>query len=124
MIWLQKHNLNCHLRVMQMTNNYDLDEDILNMSRDELLDEVADRIQAIRELMKIHRVEERMLKQENQVLQDALNRGVSVMDHATKRMQEYEVLMKQSTKTILMWRTNCYLLTAILVIVAIVLMIR
>ncbi|MFB5706613.1 hypothetical protein [Acinetobacter radioresistens] len=107
-----------------MTNNYDLDEDILNMSRDELLDEVADRIQAIRELMKIHRVEERMLKQENQVLQDALNRGVSVMDHATKRMQEYEVLMKQSTKTILMWRTNCYLLTAILVIVAIVLMIR
>lgn len=107
-----------------MTDNYDLDEDILNMTRDELLEEVADRIQAIRELMKLHRMEERMLKQENQMLQDTLSRGASAMDHAAKRMQEYEILMKQSTKTILMWRTNCYLLTAILVIVSIVLMVK
>ena len=49
--------------------SHDLDESILKMTRDELLEEVADRIQCMRELMMLHRKEERLLKQDIKMLE-------------------------------------------------------
>lgn len=93
-----------------MNNNFDLDERILAMTREELHEEVADQIQCIRELMSLHRKEELILRQKNETLREALDRMTTNCNN--------------STKIISVWRTSCYFLTVILVMVAISLTIK
>ena len=104
--------------------DFELSEDILSMSRDELLEDIKYRILADREMILLHAKERRILEQEKLEMITLLQRGDAAMARAMDKMREYDALIMRGTKTILMWRTNCYLLTAILVIVAIVLMIR
>lgn len=104
--------------------DFELSEDILSMSRDELLEDIKYRILADREMILLHAKERRILEQEKLEMITLLQRGDAAMARAMDKMREYDALIKQGTKTILMWRTNCYLLTAILVIVAIVLMVK
>lgn len=104
--------------------DFELSKDILSMSRDELLEDIKYRILADHEMILLHAKERRILEQEKLEMITLLQRGDAAMSHAMDKMREYDALIKRGTKTILMWRTNCYLLTAILVIVAIVLMIR
>ncbi len=104
--------------------DFELSKDILSMSRDELLEDIKYRILADREMILLHAKERRILEQEKLEMITLLQRGDAAMARAMDKMREYDVLIKRGTKTILMWRTNCYLLTAILVIVAIVLMIK
>ncbi|WP_180035599.1 MULTISPECIES: hypothetical protein [unclassified Acinetobacter] len=93
-----------------MSNDFDLDKSILVMTREELLEEVADRIQCTKELMLLHRKEELMLRQENKVLQDALSRIATSL--------------KDSTKTISVWKNTSYLLTVILIVLAATILIK
>lgn len=104
--------------------DFELSEDILSMSRDELLEDIKYRILADHEMLLLHAKERRILEQEKVEMIALLQRGDAAMARATDKMREYDALIKQSTKTILMWRTNCYLLTALLVIVSIVLMVK
>lgn len=104
--------------------DFELDEEFHQMTREELLEDIKYRILADHEMIILHAREKRILEQEKLDMIMLLQKGDEAMFYATKRMQEYDALIKRGTKTILMWRTNCYLLTAILVIVAIVLMIR
>lgn len=104
--------------------DFELSEDILSMSRDELLEDIKYRILADHEMILLHAEERRILEQEKLEMITLLQRGDAAMARAMDKMREYDALIKRGTKTILMWRTNCYLLTAILVIVAIVLMIK
>lgn len=104
--------------------DFELDEEFHRMTREELLEDIKYRILADREMIILHARERRILEQEKLDMIMLLQKGDEAMFYATERMQEYDALIKRGTKTILMWRTNCYLLTAILVIVAIVLMIR
>lgn len=104
--------------------DFELSEDVLSMSRDELLEDIKYRILADREMILLHAKERRILEQEKLEMITLLQRGDAAMVRAMDKMREYDALIKRGTKTILMWRTNCYLLTAILVIVAIVLMIK
>ncbi|MEK5787663.1 hypothetical protein V3528_07650 [Acinetobacter johnsonii] len=104
--------------------DFELSEDILSMSRDELLEDIKYRILADREMILLHAKERRILEQEKLQMITLLQRGDAAMARTMDKMREYDALIKRGTKTILMWRTNCYLLTAILVIVAIVLMIK
>ena len=96
--------------------DFELSEDILSMSRDELLEDIKYRILADREMILLHAKERRILEQEKLEMITLLQRGDAAMARAMDKMR--------GTKTILMWRTNCYLLAAILIIVAIVLMIK
>ncbi|NGP41033.1 hypothetical protein G4V72_04680 [Acinetobacter sp. GC2] len=104
--------------------DFELSEDILSMSRDELLEDIKYRILADREMILLHAKERRILEQEKLEMITLLQRGDAAMARAMDKMREYDALIKRGTKTILMWRTNCYLLAAILIIVAIVLMIK
>ncbi|MDR6628376.1 uncharacterized protein YpmS [Acinetobacter lwoffii] len=104
--------------------DFELSEDILSMSRDELLEDIKYRILVDHEMILLHAKERRILEQEKLEMITLLQRGDAAMARAMDKMREYDALIKRGTKTILMWRTNCYLLTAILVIVAIVLMIK
>lgn len=104
--------------------DFELSEDILSMSRDELLEDIKYRILADREMILLHAKERQILEQEKLEMITLLQRDDAAMARAMDKMREYDALIKRGTKTILMWRTNCYLLTAILIIVAIVLMIR
>lgn len=104
--------------------DFELSEDILSMSRDDLLEDIKYRILADHEMILLHAKERRILEQEKLEMVTLLQRGDAAMSHATERMREYDALIKRGTKTILMWRTNCYLLIAILIIVAIVQMVR
>lgn len=104
--------------------DFELSEDILSMSRDELLEDIKYRILADHEMLLLHTKERRILEQEKLEMITLLQRGDAAMVRAMDKMREYDALIKRGTKTILMWRTNCYLLTAILVIVAIVLVIK
>lgn len=107
-----------------MSNNLDLDESILIMTREELLEEVADRIQCVRELMSLHRKEEGILRQENQMLKEALTRGMTTMNHTMDKLKEFEMVIDRGTKAILMWRRSCYLLTGILIFMASILVVK
>lgn len=104
--------------------DFELSEDILSMSRDELLEDIKYRILADHEMLLLHTKERRILEQEKLEMITLLQRGDAAMVRAMDKMREYDALIKRGTKTILMWRTNCYLLTAILVIVAIVLIVK
>jgi len=104
--------------------DFELSEEILSMSRDELLEDIKYRILAGHEMLLLHAKERRILEQEKLEMITLLQRGDAAMARAMDKMREYDALIKRGTKTILMWRTNCYLLTAILVIVAIVLVIK
>lgn len=104
--------------------DFELDEDFHQMTRDELLEDIKYRILADREMILLHAKERRILEQEKLEMITLLQSGDAAMARAMDKMREYDVLIKRGTKTILMWRTNCYLLIAILVIVAIVLMIK
>lgn len=104
--------------------DFELSEDILSMNRDELLEDIKYRILADREMILLHAKERRILEQEKLEMITLLQRGDAAMVRAMDKMREYDALIKRGTKTILMWRTNCYLLTAILVIVAIILVIK
>ena len=104
--------------------NFELSEDILSMSREELLEDIKFRIQGDHEMILLHAKERRILEQEKLEMITLLQRGDAAMAHAMDKMREYDALIKRGTKTILMWRTNCYLLTVILIIVAIFLMFK
>lgn len=104
--------------------NFELSEDILSMSREELLEDIKFRIQGDHEMILLHAKERRILEQEKLEMITLLQRGDAAMAHAMDKMREYDALIKRGTKTILMWRTNCYLLTVILIIVAIFLMLK
>lgn len=104
--------------------NFELSEDILSMSREELLEDIKFRIQGDHEMILLHAKERRILEQEKLEMITLLQRGDAAMAHAMDKMREYDALIKRGTKTILMWRTNCYLLTVMLIIVAIFLMFK
>ncbi len=101
--------------------SHDLDESILKMTRDELLEEVADRIQCMRELMMLHRKEERFLKQDIKMLEDALRSGTKTLEMTTLKMKDYDRIMTNATRTIYMWKYSCYALVVLLIVISFVL---
>jgi hypothetical protein len=102
----------------------DLDEEFHQMTREELLDEIAIRIESYQEMLVLNYKERRVIQDENKELKEALIHGTNVVESAARKMSEYDVIIKNGTKTILMWRNTCYLLVIILIIVALVLTIK
>lgn len=100
-------------------SDFELDEDFYKMSKEELLEDIKYRIQADREMIILNFKEKKVLRQENRELKDALIHGTQVVENAAKKMNEYDAIIKNGTKTILMWKYSCYALSMLYVFLAI-----
>lgn len=105
-------------------NDFELDEDFYKMSREELLEDIKFRIQADREMLILNWKEKSELRQQNKMLQKALENCLLKVEGATSDMEKYTKLMIGTAKTIKMWRSTCYLLALILIAVMLFILIK
>ncbi|WP_180176918.1 hypothetical protein [Acinetobacter sp. YH12039] len=98
----------------------DLDENFHKMTREELLEDIAYRIQSQREMLVENWNEKKQIKFENMEMRKALEQGTKVLEKATNEMVRCETLLKQGTKSLLVWRTTSYLLGLIILILSLI----
>ncbi len=96
----------------------DLDEDFHKMTREELLEDIAYRIQSQREMLIENWNEKKQIKFENMEMRKALEQGTKVLEKATNEMVRCEKLLKQGTKSLLVWQITSYLLGLIILILS------
>ncbi|MFV5193104.1 hypothetical protein ACMXYY_13335 [Acinetobacter courvalinii] len=92
----------------------DLDEEFHQMTREELLQDIAYRIQSDREMMAINWKERQAILAENKELRDAINFGTSVIEDAKQEIEYFGKVLKDNSKTISMWRKTSYILATLL----------
>lgn len=92
----------------------DLDEEFHQMTREELLQDIAYRIQSDRKMIALNREEKQALLAENKELRDAINFGTSVIEDAKQEIEYFGKVFKDNSKTILMWRRTSYILATLL----------
>lgn len=99
----------------EMVKVEELDEDWHKMSRDELLENIANLIHSNRLIIIENWKEKKQIRVENLEMRQILEHGTTVLENAMNEVKHYEKLFKQGIKTILMWRTTSYLLSIILI---------
>lgn len=86
----------------------DLEEKFHQMTREELLDEIAFRIESYEEMCLSNYEERKELRDENKQLWEMLARGKSVMDALINEKEKFEALFKVHSNKTLMWKYSCY----------------
>lgn len=76
---------------------------------EELLQDIACRIQTDREMMAINWKERQAILVENKELRDAINFGTSVIEDARQEVEYFGKVLKDNSKTISRWRKTSYI---------------
>lgn len=86
----------------------DLDEEFHQMTREELLDEIAIRIESYQEMLVLNWKERQLIQDENKELWGMLERGKNVINDVLKEKEKYETLFKKNSNGIFLWKYSCY----------------
>lgn len=86
----------------------DLDEEFHQMTREELLDEIAIRIESYQEMLVLNWKERQVIQSENKDLRNTLENGTHVIEAAIKERERYQSLFKDISHKSLMWKYSCY----------------
>ena len=82
----------------------DLDEEFHQMTREELLDEIAIRIEEYQELLVLNWKERKSIQDENKALRSAIEKGTVAMELAYNERKR----LKHMTKTYVLWKYSCF----------------
>ena len=97
----------------------DLDEEFHQMTREELLNEIAIRIESYQEMLVLNWKERQMIQNENKDLRETLIRGTSVIEAAIQEKERYEGLFKGTSNKIKLWKYSCYALSLLYILLSI-----
>lgn len=82
----------------------DLDEEFHQMTREELLDEIAIRIVSYQEMLVLNWKERQLIQDENKALRNAMKKGTEAMELAYKE----RIRLKHINKTYDLWKYSCF----------------
>lgn len=94
----------------------DLDEDFHQMNREELLEDIAARIQSQREMLIEGWHEKDALKADCLELCETLKFTTGMLETLTEKVQGYEVVFIQANQKIQMWKITSYVLAILILI--------
>lgn len=82
----------------------DLDEEFHQMTREELLDEIAIRIESYQEMLVLNWKERQLIQDENKALRNAMEKDTVAMELAYNERKR----LKHMTETYVLWKFSCF----------------